>query len=363
MNSEKLLKIAYIVRKYSTLGGTEKHIFLISKKLAELGHKIFIICSKKEVASPNSNIKIINLPCNFPNRILKTYLFYLLTKSINLNNYNVVQGAGKVVKHHIYRAGGGFHKLYLKFQKKRKKISIYDKIVLKIEKEIFNPNNTNFVISVSNFVAKEIVKEFNFPQDRIVVLHNCIDTNIFKPKEEIINNKILKCLFVANDYKLKGLENVLLALKNFKNFKLKVIGNDNPQYFKNLSHKLKINDKIEFLGSKKNEELVRLYQESDLLIHPTYYDPFSNVCLEAMACGVPVITTKLNGVSEIIDNFKDGVIIDSPENIKQLIEGIRFFENKENLYNSKINAVKKAKLYSVDKYVERLLEIYYNIGK
>ncbi len=360
MNLKKPLKIAYIVRKYSTSGGTEKHIYIISKKLAELGNKIFIICSKKETEPPNSNIHIFNLPCNFPSRIIKTFLFYFLTKKINLKNYDIVQGAGKVVKHDIYRAGGGFHKLYLKYQKKREKYGFYDKMVINIEEKIFNVKNTKLIISVSNFIKNEIVKEFNYPKDKIIVLHNCVDIDFFKPSDKPYKNKMLTCIFVANDYKLKGLKNIIEALKFIDNVKLKIIGNDSDKPFIKFAKENKVSDKIEFFGEKKGKDLLKLYNEADILIHPTYYDPFSNVCLEALSCGLPVITTKINGASEIIENFKDGIVINSPDNIDSLIDAINFFKNKNNLFNTKINARKKAEKYSIDNYVERLLDLYYN---
>ena len=363
MNLKKPLKIAYIVRKYSTSGGTERHIYTISKKLSELGYDVTIFCAKKEVFPPDKNIKIKKIFSDFPSRLIKTYLFYYFTKKIDISQFDIVQGAAKVVNHHIYRAGGGFHKLYLRFQKKREKLSIYDKVVMKIENEIFNPLNTKYVIAVSNFVAYEIEKEFNYPKNRIAVFHNSVDTEFFKPMREKKKENILKCLFVANDYKLKGLDKIIKVLPFFTNIKLSVVGNDNKTDFVNLAEKLNVLKKIKFHGDKRGKELLKIYQNSDLLIHPTDFDPFSNVCLEALACGLPVITTKINGASEIIENFKDGIVIEKSDDLRALKDGIKFFFNKENLQKSSENAVKKAKNYSLDKYIKRLIEFYNEIKR
>ncbi len=359
MNLKKPLNIAFIVRKYTTSGGTERYVYTVSKKLSEIGHNITIYCSKVKILPPNEKIRLKKI-FTFPGRLIKTLMFYHLSKKIDLNFYDIVQGCGKVAKQDIFRAGGGFHKLYLKYQKKRDRLTIYDKFIIKIEKDIYNQQNTKFIIAVSNFIKREIINEFNFPEEKIFVLYNGVDCDIFTLKNngQIENSKNLKILFVANDYKLKGLEYLLKALQNLKNVELKVVGND-IFYNENLIQGVNVN----FLGEKHGKDLIKLYQDSDILVHPTFFDPFSNVCLEALSCGLPVITTKINGVSEILDNYKDGIVIDSPENIKNLIEAIKFFQNKGNLLDAKKMARKKAKLFSIDNHVKRLLEIYKEVIK
>jgi len=76
-------------------------------------------------------------------------------------------------------------------------------------------------------------------------------------------------------------------------------------------------DSILFLGHV--EKIESVFCASDMFILPTFYDPFSNVCLEAMACGLPVITTRLNGAAEIIEDKVSGIVVDSPLRIEEMV--------------------------------------------
>ena len=79
-------------------------------------------------------------------------------------------------------------------------------------------------------------------------------------------------------------------------------------------------DDILFLGQTSSIE--ELYCASDILIHPALYDPFSNVCLEEMARGLPVMTTRLNGASEIIEDGCTGLVVDTPGEVEKMIAGM-----------------------------------------
>jgi glycosyltransferase involved in cell wall biosynthesis len=74
-------------------------------------------------------------------------------------------------------------------------------------------------------------------------------------------------------------------------------------------------------------DLVRIYAAADIFILPTIYDPFSNACLEAVACGIPVITTRSNGFSEIIADGVHGSIVDSANDVAALRDAIRFWSD------------------------------------
>jgi UDP-glucose:(heptosyl)LPS alpha-1,3-glucosyltransferase len=76
---------------------------------------------------------------------------------------------------------------------------------------------------------------------------------------------------------------------------------------------------------EETDNIFHYYGVGDILVLPTLYDPFSNVCLEALACGIPVITTRENGASEIIRSGETGVVISDPHNRVGLAAGISSF--------------------------------------
>jgi UDP-glucose:(heptosyl)LPS alpha-1,3-glucosyltransferase len=88
-----------------------------------------------------------------------------------------------------------------------------------------------------------------------------------------------------------------------------VIGKGESDESRQTAKRLSIEDKVSFLGPQEGIE--RFYAAADVFVLPTLYDPFSNACLEAMASGLPVITTRNNGAAEIIEEGMEGFITSS----------------------------------------------------
>ena len=137
-----------------------------------------------------------------------------------------------------------------------------------------------------------------------------------------INAETSVLLFVAHNFKLKGLEELIRAAAGLfgRNWLLLVAGRDQPRRYRHLAQNLGIQDRIRFLGSVKDPR--ELLVASDLLVHPTWYDPCSRVVLEALGCGLPVITTSHNGAAEVIERARHGFVIDSPRDITALCSAI-----------------------------------------
>ncbi|RPI34274.1 MAG: glycosyltransferase, partial [Nitrospiraceae bacterium] len=98
---------------------------------------------------------------------------------------------------------------------------------------------------------------------------------------------------------------------------------------------------------------------ADIFVFPTMYEPFGNVHLEALASGLPVITTKNSGGSEIINDGVQGFVIRQPEDIKAIAEKIRFFiHNRERLEAMSKNARSLAEEFTFEKHISRIKELY-----
>src|SRR4029077_15164486 len=89
-----------------------------------------------------------------------------------------------------------------------------------------------------------------------------------------------------------------------------VAGNRHTAEFEDLARRLGVAERVRFVGYR--DDIVNCYFASDFLVHPTFYDPCSHVVLEAMTCGLPVITTRYNGASELLHPPREGYVIDDP---------------------------------------------------
>ena len=125
-------------------------------------------------------------------------------------------------------------------------------------------------------------------------------------------------LFVAMNYRLKGLAPLLnaFALVREKNARLVVVGHPETARYQRRSARLGLADRVLFLGHRDDPK--DCYFAADYLVHPTFYDPCSLVALEALACGLPVITSRFNGASELLSPPTDGVVIEDPHNAPEL---------------------------------------------
>jgi UDP-glucose:(heptosyl)LPS alpha-1,3-glucosyltransferase len=99
-----------------------------------------------------------------------------------------------------------------------------------------------------------------------------------------------------------------------------IVGGGNQKKVRVLAEKEKVADRLTLIGPAK--DVAPYYQAADVLVLPSIYEPFGNVCLEAMAYGLPVVTTGATGASEIIVPGKNGVVIKDPADIKELTEAV-----------------------------------------
>jgi UDP-glucose:(heptosyl)LPS alpha-1,3-glucosyltransferase len=136
-------------------------------------------------------------------------------------------------------------------------------------------------------------------------------------------------LFVAMDFERKGLDFLLKALSLVRKqmVMLIVAGKDKSSKYQRMAEKLKLADRVKFIGYYPRVE--EIYGIGDMLVLPTLYDPFSNCCLEALACGIPVVTTRQNGASELIEDGKNGFIVESGSNTSAIAEKIDLLFSRE----------------------------------
>jgi UDP-glucose:(heptosyl)LPS alpha-1,3-glucosyltransferase len=126
-------------------------------------------------------------------------------------------------------------------------------------------------------------------------------------------------LFVGINYRLKGLEPLLHAVGRLaadQSFRLLVAGKSKTAAFERLARRLGIADQVRFVGYCT--DMRNCYFAADFFVHPTFYDPCSHVVLEAMACGLPVITSRYNGASELLHPPCEGYVLDDPHDHDRL---------------------------------------------
>jgi glycosyltransferase involved in cell wall biosynthesis len=239
-------------------------------------------------------------------------------------------------------------------------------IVLKNKKKWINENQP-VIITPSKWLEKRV--RLIYPNIKnIKTINNGIDTKIYFPKNKLETKKKLNLptdkkliLFVAEyatNNPFKG-GNILREIINHnKNDLLTFITVGG-----NTENTLKNHISISYISSK--EELANLYNACDVLLYPTQADNFPLVVLESMACGTPVIASRLGGIPEIISDHEDGFLINDYQTEKEFLEILNNYLNLtiEQQRNIEINATKKINNYfSLDKMVANYLKLYKEIS-
>lgn len=183
------------------------------------------------------------------------------------------------------------------------------------------------VAAVSSYVADQVRRDFpHFPPDRLHVVFNGVDIAPLAPEAQRaardawrqrlgISPATPVVLFVAHNFRLKGLETLVQACAasemqraDAPRWMLVIAGRDHPGRYEQLAIKLRIDRRIRMIGD--STPMRELYALADVLAHPTWYDPCSRVVLEALVCGLPVVTTTCNGAADALERGVTGEVIE-----------------------------------------------------
>lgn len=370
------MKIAIITKRFSnTWGGAEMVAFNLVKGLLALNHTVDIYTSHADSDLPGLNIYPVKLrkifsflnPLIFRNKILKM---------IRKEDYDIVYSFCHVYPVDIYRLSAGIHRYWIKIQSpsviKRSikySTSLVHPVKVYLDNNIFKNTNCRRYITNSELLKKQIVDFYCINEDIVKVIYNGVDTERFNPDtgkySEIMRSRYrLKkddkiVLFSGNNFKRKGLKALLKSLGKIRNEKLKlvVIGRGKSAEYLRLAKKSGLKgDSVIFAGY--TDSIEKFYGMSDIFVLPTMYEPFANVCLEAMACGLPVVTTRLNGASELIKEGENGYVLYKWDNTDELSSLIKSLLSDKAYIRMGENAYQTARSFTWERHIRETLEVF-----
>ena len=207
---------------------------------------------------------------------------------------------------------------------------------LKMQKKV--APKLNKIICPSLQSKLDVVDEFSVDPHSIEVILNGIDIKTFKSREtiKIIKNRIVTT--ASADIPLKGLKYLIRSLprvlEEFPDTHLQVIGKT-PEAgaIRKLINKLDLVDKISFHSELSELEVVAIYSSAEIAVIPSLYEGFGFGAGEAMACGVPLISTRSGGLKEVIGDAAIIVESGSSEDIESAVIDLFSDQTKQELYS------------------------------
>lgn len=244
-------------------------------------------------------------------------------------------------------------------------------VVLAIEKHVLN--HSKKIIAISQSVKKEIIENYRIPEEKIDVIYSGVNLSEFNPGNRREYRNLIRqkhgiestdfiLMFSGWEFKRKGLQYIIEALPSMENnVKLLAVGGADKTSYENLATKLEVRDRTIFVGHQKN--ISEYYAASDVFVFPTSYEPFGLVITEAMASGLPVVTTKTAGAAELITDGVDGMLLNSPYDSSEVAEKVNYILNNNLGDKMGSKARKTAEKYSWDNVAEKTLEVYKSVAR
>jgi UDP-glucose:(heptosyl)LPS alpha-1,3-glucosyltransferase len=224
--------------------------------------------------------------------------------------------------------------------------------LLRLEKSLLDDRGAQRVIANSKMVKDEIVDLYNYRRDRIDIVPNGISIEQFQFDADArhqsradlnLQSDEFAVLFAGTGWERKGLRFAIDAVEASQNRKMRlfVAGRGDQTRYQSA--------RVRFLGEVV--DLRSIYAAANCFILPTIYDPFSNACLEALASGLPVITTRGNGFSEVIENCIHGSIVDLASDVAGLTDALDLWSDPTRRYAARSAILKRATQFDISKNV------------
>jgi UDP-glucose:(heptosyl)LPS alpha-1,3-glucosyltransferase len=330
------MRIALITRRFDPAGGgTERDLAITARILAQAGHRVTIYAA--EVRTPTAEWPLRRIAAPRLGRALALLWFARAAgAAARRQGADLVLSFARVVDADILRSGGGAHSSYVHAARRWQspsarvamRVSPYHRVQMFVEQRGFASPRLKRAIAVSNLVRDDLIRSFPLPPARTVTLYNGVELDRFTPEHDAaVRDEIRRdfdiadsrpaAMFVGNGFARKGLRFLIEAWPAVHGARLIVVGTDQAaSAYVRLAERLGLADRVKFLGRRSDVE--RLMRGADAFALPSLFEPFGNVALEAMASGVPALTTALCGVAEVMPDALRPFIVNDPSNTSEL---------------------------------------------
>ncbi|MBI2095482.1 MAG: lipopolysaccharide heptosyltransferase II [Candidatus Omnitrophica bacterium] len=225
------------------------------------------------------------------------------------------------------------------------------------------------VVAASHIIAQRMRDDFNVPHEKIRLIHRGVNLKEFrlrevKPEDERRRTTVIG--LIGRITPIKGHPLFLKAMARvtrvFPNVKIQIIGDaPKPQYKEELlalTRGLGLSGIVEFLGTRY--DIPELLSRMDILVVPSVgEEAFGRVVIEAGACGVPVVGTRVGGIVDIIEDGRDGLLV-GPGDPRQLAEAVLRLLKEPELARSLAGSLRRRveREFSLDLMFEKTLRVY-----
>ena len=369
-------------------GGCEMYIADLARRLVADGHELHLYASHWDAAALPARMHYHYLQSPRGPRFLRPWRFgTACERALRGAGHDVSIGFDKTWGQDILYPQGGLHAACTEHNLNKyanravrhvaqwvKKFDVAHWSYSALERRQYLGTHRPLIVVNSEMVREHFGRYYGIAADALRVVRSAIDPARFeeqdRPRRRLewrqhwgLAPDETVGLFVAMNYRLKGLEPLLQAVQRIpgdRPFRLLVVGNPETARYERLVRQLGIRHRVRFAGHCAESR--NCYFASDFLVHPTFYDPCSLVVLEALACGLPVITTRANGASELLDPPQEGFVLADPHDHDHLAWCMtRFLDSRARIACSHA-ARRAASRWTFEHHYRQLLSVFAEVA-
>jgi UDP-glucose:(heptosyl)LPS alpha-1,3-glucosyltransferase len=345
------MKIAFCYDQvFPARGGCGTYITDLSRRLVADQHEIHLYACRWDEQALPAEIRFHALPLPRGPRFRRPWRFArLCEQALQDGDHDVSVGFDKTYGQDVLYPQGGLHVASVdhnldKFRnpvvrglaRLCKWLDLAHWSYSALEKRQYLRQPKPLIVVNSHMVRDHFEHYYGVPAENLHVIRSSIDPARFPEQDRLrrrlefreqwgIGPEETVGLFAAINYRLKGLEPLLYSLRGLvrrpayaigKPFRLVIAGHPNYRGWHRFAERLGVAEQVCFIGHCG--DMRSAYFGADFLVHPTFYDPCSLVVLEALACALPVISTRANGASELLHPLQEGYVVDDPHDHERL---------------------------------------------
>jgi UDP-glucose:(heptosyl)LPS alpha-1,3-glucosyltransferase len=381
------LKIAILLDKFLPSRGGERYFSFLCEELAKRGHDVHLFATEAEAVA-GLPYRIHKIPVwKYPRWLRALSLWRCGSGTLTRQGFDIVHAVAQVRAATVLNPHGGVERAYLRqefasisnpayyaYKLLTRYLSVRHYLEIGLQKRLYTAGRLKRVIAISTMVKADIINYYAYPADRISVVFNSVDLDRFHPRNREVYRAekrarlgvwedVILLLFAGNNFRLKGIETLLRALALLTaqfpalDFRLLVAGRGRPGRYRRLMKKLGISARVMFTGPLFPME--HYYAAADIYVHPTFYDSCSLTVLEALAAGLPAVTTRFNGAAQVIASQEGGMVIDDPADAHALAAAIALYADPSMRAAARIVARAWMEQYPPSRNVEETERAYY----
>lgn len=333
------MHIALVKRRYSLRhGGSERYGVNLARRLQATGHTVTLIGESIDDELRDEvefvPVRVSRLTSSTRNRSFAENC----ERAARGRRFDVVYGLGRSFGLDAVRVTERLQSHWVNvyyrhpFNRLLQSLNPRHRTLIDLERTIYHAPHVRRIVAQSQLDRRLLVQYYGVPEEKIRIVYNGVDTDVFHPgirreADEVRAELGIPCdvpllVFASMDFEGKGLRSILAALARtpHREARLLVLGTGPIARFQRIARDLGVERRVIFAG--RRNAIQRYYGAGDLFLLPTAYEPFPNVNLEAMACGLPVLTTTTSGGAEIVSPGRNGYLISNVHAVDELIESL-----------------------------------------